>query len=292
MAKKHKLEKQLIKLCEFDEEYDDRQDELTAMAKALGSLKDDAFSESTDNLALWYNLAAEAINKKKELPEFAKLKAAAKKAGREDEYSAEEEAADSEFDDDDDEETEDAPEDEAGDDDAESETTAEDEADDSGDEGTTDEPDDDDDTDDEDSEADAAEDAAAESANEAEEAATEMAKPKSKSKAKPEPKAAKAPAKEAAKPAKKKPVPTRYDHLTGEKDKWGIMRGTKTSEALEMYEKGATAREIFERLQGRHYNILGIMVKQGHVLEKLEGGRFKLTHKDEIGKAPAKKGKK
>lgn len=90
-----------------------------------------------------------------------------------------------------------------------------------------------------------------------------------------------APAKEAKKPSKKSPD---YTALTGEKDRYGIIIGTKTAEAVKMYEKGCTAAQIYEALDGRFYNILKRLTGEGHRVEKLEGGVWKLTHKDDLKK--------
>jgi hypothetical protein len=101
---------------------------------------------------------------------------------------------------------------------------------------------------------------------------------------------AKAPAKAPTPKAPKKDnlaTPRDYSSLTGEKDKYGVYIGTKTHEALLMFEKGCTQRDVMEKIGGknRYYNILKDMVKAGHKVEKLAGGIWKLTHK------PAKKGK-
>ena len=56
-----------------------------------------------------------------------------------------------------------------------------------------------------------------------------------------------------------------------------------------MFEKGATSREVKEKLGGTYYNILGKMQENGHRLIK-EGSLFTLTHKDDLNKA--KKAKK
>lgn len=84
----------------------------------------------------------------------------------------------------------------------------------------------------------------------------------------------------------KKPtrVPTPYDILTGEKDRYGIIVGTKTHDAVEMYERGTSAKEILQATGGRHYNILKKLEKDGHRVVKLAKHRFRLTHKDDIGK--------
>jgi hypothetical protein len=88
----------------------------------------------------------------------------------------------------------------------------------------------------------------------------------------------------AAKPVKKAPTITPFAH-DAVLDKWGAIEGSKNSMALAIFEKGATAKEVKEKLGGTYYNILGRAVKAGHVLEK-EGALMKLTHVNDIGKKP------
>jgi hypothetical protein len=99
-----------------------------------------------------------------------------------------------------------------------------------------------------------------------------------------------------AKPSKLKPSgkkqkvsETRYDNLTGERNRYGIIVGTKTHEAILLYEEGITSAGIKEKLGGRFYNILKTLEEKGHRVERLPGGVFKLTHAEDIG---TKKGKK
>ena len=95
-----------------------------------------------------------------------------------------------------------------------------------------------------------------------------------------------------SKPTKQKAEP-KVDRGDAVVDKWGCIEGSKNSQALAMFEKGATTREVKETIGGTYYNILGKCVQQGHKLLK-EGSLITLVHKSEIGKkpAPAKKGKK
>lgn len=81
-----------------------------------------------------------------------------------------------------------------------------------------------------------------------------------------------------------RPPPRNYIDLTGEKDRFGIIKGTKTSDAMAMFEKGATAREIDEKIGGRFYNKLNALAKEGHQVVR-NGDVFKLTHKDDVGGA-------
>lgn len=82
---------------------------------------------------------------------------------------------------------------------------------------------------------------------------------------------------------------TIFEKVTGEKDKFGLYYGTKTQQAVALYEKGATAKQVEEALQGRHRNILTRLAKEGHLIEKLEGGVFKVTHRDEYAPSKTKK---
>ncbi len=76
----------------------------------------------------------------------------------------------------------------------------------------------------------------------------------------------------------------RYDAITGEKDKWGITKGTKTSDAMDMLEQGCSMAEVTDKLGGKYYNALRDAVKDGHLVEKQENGKIKLTHKTETEK--------
>jgi len=96
----------------------------------------------------------------------------------------------------------------------------------------------------------------------------EAEKPTKKKAAKAKGKTAKAPGKE-----------PKYRELSGEKDEFGVVKGTKTSQAVAMYVKGASTNEIKEELGGRFYNILKKLKADGHKVEKLENGKWKLTHK-------------
>jgi hypothetical protein len=76
-----------------------------------------------------------------------------------------------------------------------------------------------------------------------------------------------------------------YDAITGEKDRYGITIGTKTHLAVKLYEKGASLKQVEEEIGGRHYNILMRLTKEGHTVEKMGGGIWKITHKDDPKKA-------
>lgn len=110
------------------------------------------------------------------------------------------------------------------------------------------------------------------------------------------------PAKKVKKPAKpvkaalsKKPIkgqrPPQFDQGDVVLDKWGSMEGSKNSQALTMFEKGATSKEVKEVLGGTYYNILKKVVKAGHTLEK-KGSMIKVTHSDDVNTKPKKAAKK
>jgi hypothetical protein len=103
----------------------------------------------------------------------------------------------------------------------------------------------------------------------------------------PKPKKAKEKIKEKVKPKITK-SPKDYLVITGDKDRFGVILGTKTHEAVKMYVKGTTQNQIVEALGSRYYNILGRLAQEGHRVEKLPGGVWKVTHRDDLTK---KKGK-
>jgi len=99
--------------------------------------------------------------------------------------------------------------------------------------------------------------------------------------------------KKAARPVKvvNKPFGTGDAEL----DKWGCIVGSKTSQALAMFEEGASAREVKEAIGGTYYNALAKIVRDGHKMQK-DANIIKITHKSDIGKVgvkqPLKRGKK
>lgn len=216
------VEAEITRLVKVDpEKYDDRQDYLAAVARALERINNDDYDNLSEEAYAWHKVAVEALDEKDPIPDM----------GEAPEDDAEPAAS---IDD----------EDEAADDDPEDEAEAEDE-----------EP---------------------------------APKPKAKTAKK---------AVEKAKPKAEKPkrVPpqndVKYTELSGEKDRYGVIEGTKTSSAIKLYEKGATTKQIDEEIGGRFMNILKKLAKDGHKVEKLEGGVWKLTHADDAGKAKPKKGK-
>lgn len=253
-----KVEMELIQATKFRMPkggYPERQDYLAALAKATKGMTDADYDELTDPAAEWVKATIDSIRAGTEIEDF-------EDAVVEESEDTDETSADEDPDDGDDEA--------AGADDGDS---------------TADDPE---------------ADAVAESDNEAEEAAQEArsAKPKQRSgnkgnavatsKAKSGGKAAPS-APEAKAPSKKKKEVSRYDSVTGAKDRYGCIVGTKTADAVAMYEEGATSAQIGKKLGGRFYNILRALEEKGHQVERLPGGVFRLTHVEDID---PKKGKK
>ena len=76
----------------------------------------------------------------------------------------------------------------------------------------------------------------------------------------------------------------RYKYMTGERDKFGCFKGTKISEAMVMFEQGATVKQVKDVFGTLYYNKLHALSRLGHKVEQLKGNRWKLTHKDDIVK--------
>lgn len=256
MAAVSSVEKELVKITKVKaDKYEERQDFLAAILKAMEKLSDDEFDNLSDEAAEWHTKkAVPAFVKKKDIPDFVEAEA-----------EAEEDVA------------------EPAADDAAVETVEDDESD-----PTDDNPEDDAEAESENEAAEAEEDA---------KATKKKGKTKPAAKAKPEKSKSKAKAEsdedaEAERPAKAKPQNQRhYAELSGDRDKFGITKGTKTSDAVAMYERGCTAAEITEELGGRYYNILAKLAKDGHKVEN-QAGKWVVTHKDEVSaKSDKKKGK-
>lgn len=106
----------------------------------------------------------------------------------------------------------------------------------------------------------------------------------------PEEKPKKAPKKAPkAKKAKAEPAPTRYDNLSGKKNRYGLYEGTILDDVVQTLEKGATMAEVKERHGDTKYNLVKRLEKEGHHFEK-DGTKFTLFHKDDW--AAKGKGKK
>lgn len=83
------------------------------------------------------------------------------------------------------------------------------------------------------------------------------------------------------------------DDGMGLKDKFGIIIGTKSHKAVKMHDapEGATMKEVTAALGGTHGNILKAVAKRGHLVEKMGGGRYRVTHKDELKNGKRAEGK-
>ena len=245
-----KLEKELIKATGFKSPkggYKDRQDELAALARLGSKLPDDDFDDLSDEAGNWVNAAVKAIMAKGTIKDFTDDAGTA----REDDA---EEARDAAPDED----------------------------------GEQQEPEDGDSSGEDDTEADAQAEADAEADNEAEEAEQEAEimphKRRKHDKKRPKVDPAKIKRQEVrlARGKALEGMATRYDHLDGSIDRYGVLIGTKTHDAVRLYEKGTTSKELLEKAGGRFYNILRRLSEQGHLVERSPEGVFTLTHKDEI----------
>ncbi len=259
------VEKELLAAAEFKprKKYTNRQEYLRAVVNAISKLDDDDFEALSDDAAEWCNSAIEVLNTTKngDIPDFDEVQA------------SEDDTPEDEPETEDDEQAEDEPEDEDADD--------EEEGDPEDDEGEADdEPSEDDEPEDEPEE--------------------ELAPKKGKSKAEQiAPRKGKSVRSKEGKAAIAATKPKTPANMDVELDKWGCMKGSKNSQALAMFEAGATTAEVKAKVGGTYYNILKKAVERGHRLEK-EGAMLKLTHADDIGKAKpkapakpaAKKGKK
>lgn len=258
--------RKVVKFRKDEDDFEDRQEYLKALMRKLNDIPgeegDILAGKLTEEAYEWYESAIEAYGKKQEIPDFAdaEVEEVEEVEGNGD-ASEEQESSGV-----------------GGDDDAtllevvddqkpEDEITTEGEID-GGAEGS----DDPDPSEDED---------LGEDPTEGEEAAEPASKGKTKGKKKVAKKA-----KLAKPPAKKKAVGRvhpDYNSLTGEKNKWGITKGTKMDAACEMMAKGATMQEIEEETGDTQYNLVKKLQAWGHKVDR-EGLVYKLTHKDSIRK--------
>ncbi len=240
----------IIKFKDTEDDYSDRQDYLAAILRSADKWftkhdpEGDVFDNLDDPVATWFDQATDQMNKKREIPDFPDL-----------------------------EESEEYDNNDVGEEEPDEEADQDEEAQDEADEQAPD-PD---------------------PAGEPEGAETDPAPapdPGSDTGADPDPRSPAAPEggppePHQAKPKKvKKPKrePTGYENITGEKDRFGVVLGTKTAKAVAMYEKAASVRNVTDALGGRHYNILVKLAKDGHLVEKLPDKVFRLTHKNDVAK--------
>lgn len=248
----HSIELELHKACDFKprKKYNDRQEYLRAILVAANKLSDDDFDNLSDDAAGWVDACIKVHNahKNEDLPDFDEVGDAEDSEADDSEPEADADEGDAEESDEDESEGEDEPED----------------------------MDDETDPSEDDEEGDPEEDEPA------------PVKPIKKAKAAAPKKPVKLPElKNVSAAAKKKLKNLPEEEGDVVLDKWGCMEGSKNSLALNMFERGATAKEVKVELGGTYYNILSKMVQRGHKLEK-EGHLIKLTHKDEFGAKPKK----
>lgn len=253
----HTIESELIKATSYKarKKFDNRQDYLGSIMNAVIKLNDDEFSDLSDDAANWTDAAIMAHNAKSDIPDFDEVEADADAVDETtDEGHEDDDSPDEGVDAEDADEDEDVVEDDPGEDD---EATAEDDA-------NVSEPDDD-----------APDEVEEKPAKKATKAAKKVAKPTKEAK-KPEQLSM-----ALSKPLKRQgPHDKRVDRDEDVVlDKYGCMEGSKNSNALKLFEKGATAKEIKEKLGGTYYNILKKQQKLGHLVEK-EGAIIKLTHRE------------
>lgn len=282
----HAVEQELIQITMYKvrTKFADRQDYLGSILNATMKLTDDDFNNLSDEAAEWANAAVHAKNNKEDIPDFDEVTpdgvADPDDEPEEDDDAPDEEAEGEDGGDDDD--------DTGGNDDSDSASSSDDDGDDDGDV--------------EDDEADAEDD-------EGDEAESDEDEPDEE----PEPEPKPAPKKAVKKHKHKMKVPLRESKPPKPKlhnrdpraykqedvvlDKWGCMEGSKNSRAMAMFEKGASAKEVKQKLGGTYYNMLKKIVQDGHDIGK-EGNIIKIVHKDdkkvgvrEIAK-PVKKAKK
>lgn len=239
------VEKELVEASGFKpkKQYKERQDYLTALARAVDVLDDDAIDGLSNEAQAWYGNACDAVNEEAEIPDF-----------------DEEEVAE------DDSEAEEASDDTSEDDDAAEESEEDDELD----------PTDENDTDDSDNAEDEPEEKpkAKVKAKAKEKAPKEKPAKKAVEKEKP-----KAKEKEKAKEGPRRKVPP-VDPDKFDIDEFEVVVGSKNHEAVKMLQKGCRMSDITKEIGGTYYNLLKRLVKDGHTLEKEGNGVLRLIHKD------------
>jgi hypothetical protein len=257
-----KVEAELVKFAkvkQIADDFDDHQGWLTAVIKAVSKAADkdpDGYDEISIEAADWYGEAVIAHNQHDVIPDFPDADEAEELEFEDDEPEAEDEKAPDE--DDDEEEAE-----EAAADTAEAEAANE-------------------------------QDEASAHADVSEHVTSELqaegpVKKGKKQAAKSKP--AKKPKAEAVKKDKK---PEARTYPTVQRNRYNVTVGTKTHDALMMYESGKYTRgEVSDKLGGKYYNCLRDAVKNGHTVELSPDDKVKLTHKDDVGKKakPKAKGK-
>lgn len=67
--------------------------------------------------------------------------------------------------------------------------------------------------------------------------------------------------------------------LTGEIDRYGVSVGSRSNQAILLFERGATMKEVKEVTGDSKYNLLKKLASEGHTIER-DGPVFRLIHKD------------
>lgn len=291
-------EQELRDACKLkDRDWPNRQDELAAILRAGEKIPEKQFDTLSNEAVNWYNAAADAMNEHRDIPDFDEIES----------NSEDEEAAEDAGDDDD----------EADNDAAKTDSDADDEdADDEDDESDPD----DSPKGDADEDQDEVNPGSVEDEDDEEEEIKQIKKPKAKTGAKDAKptngqsvksskrvsakaqnereddddtadEAEAAPVKAKKKKKDRTEYKTPYDRLSGEKDRFGLFAGTQASKAAALYEKGCTVKHVTDVLGGKHRNVLTKLAQIGHTVEKLEGGIYKVTHKDaaKVKKTKSKK---
>lgn len=243
----HDVERELIKVTKYKvkRKFDNRQDYLGSILNAAAKLSQEEFDDLTQEAADWVNAAADAKNNKEpELPDFDEVEVVDEEGNEltpdeADEPEGDDESEESEEDEDDDSEFDDDDEDDS---DEDEEPDEEDNGEDI--EGTV---------------------------------LLPAVQEKHKGEVAPPPPnpAKKLPSKVTAK-VKNEAAVRHGKAVEIGLDKWGCMEGTKNSQALALFEKGTTAKEVKEALGGTFYNVLARVQKAGHRVEK-EGNLIKLS---------------
>lgn len=73
-------------------------------------------------------------------------------------------------------------------------------------------------------------------------------------------------------------------HFGKEKDKFGVVAGSKTSAALVLYERGATIKYVIAQTNTAGLSALTVLSKVGHLVKRMPNKVIKLTHKNDIRK--------
>jgi hypothetical protein len=282
----HAIESELIKATKYkvQRKFVNRQDYLKSIFNAAQKLHDDEFDDLSDEAAEWLNECVQVFNSKRDadLPDFDEVEPSDENIPSEEDEGAEGTSETGNGSEEDPEEGKEDPVSERGD-----------EAEDSGSEESYEE---------EEPQLELLEEGEDQPESlEEEEAQLELLdkepapRPKTKKARKPKEKADPRIPKKPAKPLwniPKDPGPAHFEE-DAVLDKWGCIVGSKNSMALALFEKGATVREVKDKIGGTYYNTLYKMQHRGHRVEK-EGSLVRLIHRDQIKdfKVSSRKNKK